>query len=120
MTEPGIAIYRFSAPLFYANAARFAEDIRDLVGAVPSPVRWLVVDAEAITNLDYSAARTVRRLHQDLLSNGTVLAFARVGPSLQSDMLRHGLVDVIGQAQIFLRLHDALASFAKFKQQAKP
>ena len=114
MTEPGIVIYRFSAPLFYANAGRFAEDVHHLVGVVPSQVRWLVVDAEAITNIDYSAARTVRRLHQDLLSEGTVLAFARVSPSLQSDLARHGLVDAIGQAHIFFRLHDALASFAKY------
>ena len=78
------------------------------------------MDAEAITNLDYSAARTVRRLHHDLLSNGTVLSFARVSPSLQSDLVRHGLVDVIGQARIFFRLHDALASFAKYGQQATP
>jgi len=120
MTEPGIVIYRFSAPLFYANAGRFAEDVRHLVGVAPSQVRWLVVDAEAITNIDYSAARTVRRLHQDLSSEGTVLAFARVGPSLQSDLLRHGLVDVIGQARIYFRLHDALASFAKVGKQATP
>jgi sulfate permease, SulP family len=119
ITEPGIAIYRFGAPLFYANAGRFADDVRVLAGTAPSPVRWLVVDAEAITNIDYTAARIVRTLQKELLSEGTVLAFARVGPSLQADLVRHQLIDVIGEVRIFHRLHDALASFAASEQPAK-
>jgi sulfate permease, SulP family len=119
MTQPGIVIYRFSAPLFYANAGRFAEDIRDVAGAVHSPVRWLVVDAEAITNLDYSAARTVLALQKELASAGISLAFARVGPSLQADLVRHGLVDVIGKERIFRRIHDALAGFAASEAPSK-
>src|SRR5215469_13309225 len=47
VTEPGLVIYRFGAPLFYANANRFSEEIRGLVEQAPTPVRWLIVDAEA-------------------------------------------------------------------------
>ena len=78
ITEPGLVIYRFGAALFYANAGLFAEEIRGLVGPAPSPVRWLVVDAEAITNVDYTAARVVRQLHEELAHCGVELAFARV------------------------------------------
>ena len=60
VTKPGLVIYRFGAALFYANASLFAEQIRGLVGPTLSPVRWLIVDTEAITNVDYTAARTVR------------------------------------------------------------
>jgi MFS superfamily sulfate permease-like transporter len=112
LTEPGLVIYRFGAALFYANASLFADEVRGLVGRAPSPVRWLVVDAEAITNVDYTAARMVRQLHQELVRRGVVLAFARVSPSLKADLDRHLLTDVISPAMFFDRLHEALAAFA--------
>ncbi len=113
VTEPGLVIYRFGAALFYANAGRFSEEVRDLVGAAPSPVRWLVVDAEAITNVDYTAARMVMRLQQDLVRRGVELVFARVSPELKADLDRHHLTEAIGAARIFGRLHEALAAYEK-------
>jgi SulP family sulfate permease len=115
VTKPGLVIYRFGAALFYANASLFAEQIRGLVGSTPSPVRWLVLDAEAITNVDYTATRVVRELHQELADRGVVLAFARVPASLKADLDRHLLTEVIGPTQFFDRLHDAVAAFAKLK-----
>ena len=118
MTMPGLAIYRFGAPLFYANAGRFTHEIRAVVGSAPSPVRWLVVDAEAITNIDYTAARMLRDLHQGLSQADVTLAFARVSDYLQSDFDRHHITEVIGAEMIFAHLHDALNAFAKFDQQS--
>jgi MFS superfamily sulfate permease-like transporter len=115
VTKPGLVIYRFGAALFYANAGLFAEQIRGLVGPTPSPVRWLAVDAEAITNVDYTAARMVRQLHKELVDRGVVLVFARAPLSLKADLDRHLLTQVIGSAQFFDRLHDAAAAFAKVK-----
>jgi sulfate permease, SulP family len=115
VTKPGLVIYRFGAALFYANAGLFAEQIRGLVGPTSSPVRWLVVDAEAITNVDYTAARMVRQLHKELVNRGVVLVFARVPHSLKADLDRHLLTEVIGPGQFFDRLHDAAAAFAKLK-----
>lgn len=115
VTKPGLVIYRFGAALFYANAGMFAEQIRGLVGQTPSPVRWLVVDAEAITNVDYTAARMVGQLQKELSDRGVVLVFARVPLSLRADLDRHLLTEVIGPAQLFDRLHDAAAAFAKLK-----
>jgi sulfate permease, SulP family len=110
-TKPGLVLYRFGAPLFYANAGHFAEEIRTIVGP-PSPLMpWVVVDAEAITNLDYTAARTVRDLHEELMQIGVTLAFARVGPYLRADFDRHSLTEVLGANLIFPRLHDALEAF---------
>src|SRR3984957_6687381 len=115
VTKPGLVIYRFGAALFYANASLFAEQIRGLVGPTPSPVRWLVVDAEAITNVDYTAARVVRELHQELADRGVVLVFGRAPASLRADLDRHLLTEVIGPTRFFDRLHDAVAAFAKLK-----
>src|SRR5262249_24932137 len=64
--EPGILMYWFGADLFYANANRFSQELRTLVAETkPKPV-WLVVDASALTRIDYSAGLTVRELCQDL------------------------------------------------------
>jgi SulP family sulfate permease len=109
ITQPGLVIYRFGAPLFYANANRFAQEVNGL--ATPE-VKWLVVDAEAITHLDYSAARVLREVHQELASRGVVLAFARVRAELEADMDRHQVTEAIGKARIYRRLHDARAEFA--------
>ena len=113
MTEPGLVMYQFGAELFYANANRFAEEVKDLVGKPPSQVRWLIVDAEAIIHVDYSAARVVTGLQRELKSGGTQLGFARIHLGLKSDFARHHLTEVIDPALIFNRLHEALAAFQK-------
>ena len=79
-------------------------------------VNWLVVDAEAIANLDYTAARMVRQLEAELARIGVRLAFARVDNSLRSDLVRHQLMDDIGEEFIFPRIHDALAAFADLQR----
>jgi sulfate permease, SulP family len=118
MTEPGLVIYRFGATLFYANASRFAEEIVTLAGQPPGEVRsdrvrWVIVDAEAIANVDYSAARVVMALKKHLEQAGVRLGFARLGPSMKADFDRHRLTETIGAAQIFARLHDALDAFER-------
>ena len=115
ITEPGLVMYRFGASLFYANANRFAEEVNCLVGQPPSQVRWLIVDAEAIARLDYSAARVVRELEQNLNSGGVELGFARMSVDLQADFARHHLTEVVPPSRIFSRLHDALAAFEKLQ-----
>jgi sulfate permease, SulP family len=111
VTVPGLVIYRFGAPLFYANVGRFAEEILLLVGPAPSPLRWLVVDAGAITHVDYTAARVVRELQQDLEKRGVKLVFAHVQSDLKPDLDRHHLTEAIGANRIFYSLHEALASY---------
>lgn len=113
VTEPGLVLYRFGAALFYANAGRFLEEVSKVVQPMPSAVRWVVVDAEAITHVDYSAARVVLALKKDLADAGVDLAFARVPWDLRSDFDRHHLTEAIGPAWIFSRLHDAIAAFEK-------
>jgi MFS superfamily sulfate permease-like transporter len=109
-TEPGLVVYRFGADLFYANTDRFADQVRALVAHAPTPVRWFVVDAGPMTDLDYSAARSVRDLIDDLTARHVGLVFARVTPDLRSDMDRHGITAAIGEARVFGTLHEALAA----------
>ena len=109
-TEPGLIIYRFGADLFYANDHRFTDEVRSLVEHAPTPVRWFIVDADAITDLDYSAARSIRELLDDLARQKVGVIFGRVSPYLKSDMDRHGVTAAIGEARVFTTLHEAIAA----------
>jgi SulP family sulfate permease len=111
VTEPGLVLYRFGAELFYANAGRFIEEVTQVVQPMPSAVKWVVVDAEAMTHLDYTAARILQGLKKSLTEAGVELAFARVPWDLKSDFDRHHVTEAIGPGRLFNRLHDAIAAF---------
>jgi MFS superfamily sulfate permease-like transporter len=107
-TEPGLIIYRFGADLFYANADRFADEVRSLVDKAPASVRWFVLDAGTVTDLDYSAARTVHDLLGELTAKNVGVMFARVNTYLRADLDRHGISAKLGEARIFATLHEAI------------
>ena len=114
VTEPGLVLYRFGSALFYANANRFAEELLLLSGAQcgqSAGVRWIIVDAEAITQIDYSASRVIARLNQELSKNGVELGFARMAPDALADFQRHHLAECIPSARLFARLHDAVGAY---------
>jgi MFS superfamily sulfate permease-like transporter len=71
----------------------------------------VVVDAGAITRVDYTAARMVRKLQQDLADGGVQLVLAHVQSDLKPDLERHHLAGVVGENRIFNRLHEALDAF---------
>ena len=124
-TAPGLIVYRFGADLFYANANRFADEVRALVRGAPAPVRWLIVDCSAITDIDYSAAQSVHDLLDELTHLDITVLFARVSPYLRSDMDRHEITAVVGAARIFGTLHEAVsaaggAHAATLESQAEP
>jgi sulfate permease, SulP family len=109
LSAPGLVIFQFGADLFYANAGRFADYVRSLTEQATTPVNWLVVDAGAITNVDYSAARVLSALHDDLTRNGVTVVLVHAQASLLADLDRHRLTDVIGSQHVFETLHEALA-----------
>jgi len=110
LSGPGLVIFQFGADLFYANAGRFAENVRGLLEGASTPVSWLVIDAGAITSVDYSAARVLRDLQEDLIRSGVVLVLVHAQSSLRADLDRHRLTDVIGPNHVFDTLHEALAA----------
>jgi sulfate permease, SulP family len=119
-TEPGLIVYRYGADLFYANADRFADQVRELVEKAPTPVKWLLLDAEAIGNVDLSAAQTIRTLLEDLNRKGVGVVFGRVNPYLLSDLRRHRIAAVIGEGRIFPTLHEAVEAIRAEGMQIDP
>lgn len=109
-TGPGLIVYRFGSDLFYANEHLFTDEVRRLIDTAPTPVRWFIVDASAITDLDYSAGRSVNTLCKELAARGIKVVFSRVSQYLRADMDRHGVTSVIGTNSIYSTLHEALAS----------
>ncbi|MEI6335090.1 MAG: SulP family inorganic anion transporter [Methylococcaceae bacterium] len=108
-TEPGLVVYRFGADLFYANDNRFTDEVRALIEHAPTPIRWFIVDAGAMTDIDFSAARSLRDLCDDLKRYGVILVFGRVNAYLRADMDRHGITAAMGEEFIFSTLHEPLA-----------
>ena len=109
-TEPGLIVCRFGSDLFFANVNRFVDQVRALVECAPTPVRWFIVDASAITDVDYSAAQSIRDLLDELARRGVHVVFARVSPYLRSDMDRHHITAAVGEKWIFTTLHEAIAA----------
>jgi SulP family sulfate permease len=109
VTEPGLIVYRFGADLFYANQNRFTDEVRALIEHAPAPVRCFIVDAAAITDMDYSAARSIRDLLEDMARRNVTVIFGRVATYLRADMDRHGITAVLGATRVFETLHEAIA-----------
>jgi sulfate permease, SulP family len=110
VTQPGLIVYRFGADLFYANQNVFTAEVRALVDRAPAPVRWFIVDAGAITDIDYTAAQSILNLLDDLARREVNLIFGRVNAYLRSDMNRHGITAAVGETRIFATLHEAIAA----------
>lgn len=108
-TEDGVVVYRFGADLFYANITHFADEVLSLVEHAPTPVRWFVIDASAVTDIDYSAAQMLHDLIDELARREVSIIFARVSPYLRSDMDRHRITEAVGASRVFGTLHEAIA-----------
>src|SRR5262249_5117960 len=94
LAHAGLLVDGLGSDLFYANVDRFATQARKLATESPSPVRWLVVDAGAITHIDYTAGGGLKELDEDLARRGVTLVLAHLNQSLKADPDLPGLTDV--------------------------
>ena len=108
---PGLIIYRYDAQLFYANANRFVDDAEAIIEAAPDPVRWFVLDAGSIDDVDYSAGISLGRLLDYLTSRNVTFGLARLDESLSTTLAMYGLLDRIPAEHRFSTLEEALAAF---------
>ena len=93
---PGLVLFRWDAPLFFANAEIFGLDVREAVATSPTPARWIVVTAEPVTDVDTTAADVIEGLHDDLAAAGVELHFAEVKHPVMDRLARYGLIELIG------------------------
>jgi len=110
-SAPGLLVFRFDAELFYANCNRFVDDIELLIDKAPDPVRWLVVDAGSISDVDFSAGISLGGLLDFAAARKITFALARADDSLLTTLTTYGLTERIGQGRLFGNLTDAVAAF---------
>jgi high affinity sulfate transporter 1 len=110
VTEPGLIIYRFPVGIFYANAERLSQEVMSLVN-IPDPPRWLVLDADAIDDVDYTGAQTLLELADQLKERRIVFAVAEATDDVRRQLDRVGLTDKIGGDRYFDSLHAARDAF---------
>ncbi len=108
---PGLLVYRYDAPLCFANAENFRRRALAALDAEPEPPRWFLLNAEANVEIDSTAAEALETLHAELGRRGIVLALARVKQDLRADLRAAGLLDSIGEDRIFMTLPTAVAAF---------
>ena len=93
---PGLVIFRWDAPLFFANAEIFRHQVLQAVAASPTPALWLIVAADAINDIDITAAESLDRLHDELLQQGVALHFAGLKGPVKDRLAHYGLLAQIG------------------------
>ena len=108
---PGLAIYRFGASLYYANASRFTEEIMDVVEAGDPPLRWLGVSGSSIGDIDFSGADTIRQLKEELARRGVMFAICDLNPKVRGQLDAYGLAEKIGTDRIFATAVDLLRAY---------
>lgn len=111
VTIPGLIVFRYDAPLCFANANDFRTRAMEAVASAAEPVEWLLLNAEANVEVDLTAADALGQLHDDLEARGIVLALARVKHDLREQLERIGLITHIGPERIFATLPVALDAF---------
>jgi MFS superfamily sulfate permease-like transporter len=108
---PGLVLFRWDAPLFFANAEFFKERVLDAVAKAPSSVRWLVVAAEPVTSVDVTAADFIAELDETLQSKGIDLYFAELKDPVKDKLKRFGLLAQLGESSFFPTIDAAVSSF---------
>ncbi len=112
-TVPGLIAYRFYSVLFFANAEHFVQRVRELIQASPTPVRWFLVDMQAVWEIDVTAAEALSRLVRELQEKGIALKIARANRPLREKLERIGLADELGAANYYPSVHAAVEAFRR-------
>jgi len=112
---PGLMIYRFAHSMYYANARQLSEEMTALVSTAQPPLRWMCIDASAVSDVDYSAAQTLRALFTLLKERGIRLVVAQVLDDVDPED-RYRLQELFGEDALYVTLNDVVEAY----QEAPP
>jgi high affinity sulfate transporter 1 len=108
---PGLVLFRWDAPLFFANAEFFRERAMEAVATSPTPVRWLVVAAEPVTSVDVTACDMIAELDEALQAKGIELCFAELKDPVKDKLKRFGLFAQLGESYFFPTIGVAVSRY---------
>lgn len=109
--EPGLLVYRYDAPLFFANSDYFVKRALHSVSLNAEPVEWFILNAEANVEVDLTGLDALRHLRQVLNDRGIVFGMARVKQKLRDALLAAGMLDEIGEDNIYATLPTAVEAY---------
>ena len=109
-SEPGLVVYRFGAGIFYANAQRLTDEVIELVGG-DSPLRWFVLDAASIDDIDFTGGKTLEEIAAELTRRGIQLAIADPRDKVRRQLGRYGITAAIGEGHLFDSVREAVEAF---------
>jgi high affinity sulfate transporter 1 len=107
---PGLVIYRFDAPLFFANAKNFRDEVRRVAEADPQ-LAWILIAAEPVTDIDTTASDVLQELDEDLNAQGISLVFAELKDPVRRKIERYGLTHTIDPHHFYPTIETAVAAF---------
>jgi high affinity sulfate transporter 1 len=110
---PGLVLFRWDAPLFFANAEMFHERVLDALDASPTSVAWVVIAAEPVTDIDTTAADVLRELDEELTGRGIVLGFAELKGPAKDRLRRYGLFAHVGEEHFFPTVGAAVSAYVR-------
>ena len=110
-TIPGLVLYRYDAPICFANIENFKRRALAAIAAERHPVKWFVLNTEAIAEIDITAADMLAELHQELSNQDITFAMARVKQDLYLQLQRSGLLETVGRDRIYPTLATAIEAF---------
>ncbi|HLL09237.1 MAG TPA: sulfate permease [Nocardioidaceae bacterium] len=110
---PGLVVYRYDSPLFFANAENFRRRAIAAVESAPSPAEWFVLNAEAIVEVDATALDALVELHEELTRRGIVMALARVKQDLRADLVAAGFLERLEPEHVFMTLPTAVRAYVQ-------
>ena len=111
---PGLVVYRYDSPLFFANAADFRERAIRALDTAKDPVEWFILNTEANVGVDLTALDALDELREELTGRGIVLALARVKQDLRKDLDAAGFLDRLGPGRVFMTLPTAVSAYAQW------
>jgi len=108
---PGLVVYRYDSPLFFANAEDFRRRALAAVDTAPFPVEWFLLNAEANIDVDLTGLDALEEVRSELARRGVVFAMARVKQELREDLDAAGFTARVGQEHVFMTLPSAVAEY---------
>ena len=108
---PGLVLFRWDAPLFFANAELFNERVLDVVAQSPTRVRWMVIAAEPVTSVDVTAADAISQLDDTLYAADIELCFAEMKDPVKDKLKRFGLFTRLGEQTFFPTVGEAVNAY---------
>jgi SulP family sulfate permease len=114
----GLIVYRFGAPLYFANAGLFEEEVEKLVTEATTPVKWLVLDTQAMVDIDTSGAEVLHQVLSRSAERGVTVAISRANESTTALLARYQLLELIGEDRLYPTNRHAIAAFRQTRLEA--